>query len=82
MTEKKTPRPDADWTGARCAELGILGDMVNRLKAIDHGSNFMANLRACIDEAEKLSSWDFGGDKSFIQFLRDQAIKDRFGDSK
>ncbi len=82
MTAKKTPRPDADWSDARCAELEILGDMVNRLKALNHGSNFLANLQACIDDAEKLSAWDFGGDKSFINFLRDQAIKDRFGETQ
>ena len=46
---------------------------------LNHGSNFLGHVSVCIDLADRLRRWDMDTPSaSFVDFLHDQAINDRF----
>jgi hypothetical protein len=80
MTEPLKPREGCAWTDARVEQFETLRTLLNSVGMLNSGSNFLGNARSCIDLANKLRVWsDDWGTASFISFLHEQIIEDRFG---
>lgn len=63
-------------TDFRKEQLGILIDMLYKMRDIDKGSGFMGTLQQCIEDATKLTEADFGREDidSFVTFLQDELL--------
>lgn len=79
---KNTPRDGCKWDESRLEQFKKLERLVNTVSLLNHGSNFLGNMKECIDLAEDLRKWDMEGlQSSFMQFMADQIIADRFGEA-
>jgi hypothetical protein len=79
MSEPKTPREGCAWTEERCEQFKTLERLLNAVSLLNHGSNFLGATQECIALANALRRWDVDGlSSSFVHFLQDQIIKDRF----
>ena len=82
MSTKQTPREGCDWTDARCAQLRKFETLLNTASLLNHSSNMLGNIQEVISLANELREWgQFDNNDSrcsFINFLQDQAIQDRF----
>lgn len=79
MNTKQTPREGCAWTDERCAQFKTLERLLNAVSMLNHGSNFLGHVSECIDLADKLRRRDMDApSSSFVQFLHDQIIEDRF----
>ena len=82
MSTKQTPREGCDWTDARCVQLRKLETLLNTAYLLNHRTNMLGNIKEVISLANDLREWgqfDTSEEQvSFINFLRDQAIQDRF----
>jgi hypothetical protein len=79
MSATRTPREGCDWTGERCEQLVTLIRLLNSVSLLNHSTNFIGNVQRCIELADELRSWKMDAPSAgFLDFLRDQAIKDRF----
>lgn len=80
---KKTPREGCAWDDIRVEQFKKLERLVNSVSLLNHGSNFLGNVQQCIELADDLRRWDMEGlQSSFMQFMTDQIIEDRFGEKK
>ena len=83
MSAKKLPREGCAWTGERCAQFEKLERLLNSVSLLNHGSNFLGHVAECIELADELRRWDMETlSPSFVHFLHDQAIADRFPEEK
>jgi len=79
MTEKQTPREGCEWTDARCDQFGKLERLVNSVSMLNRTTNFLGEAQECIALSDQLRKWDMEAiEPSFMDFLRDQIIEDRF----
>jgi len=79
MNTPQTPREGCAWTDERCEQFEKLERLVNVASLLNHSSNFLGHAQECIDLAGDLRKWDIeAGGPSFLGFLRDQIIEDRF----
>lgn len=78
MSTTQKPREGCDWTDARCAELLKLETLLNAALLLNHSTNVLGNLQEVISLADELRKWGPKDRSSFINFLLDQAIQDRF----
>jgi hypothetical protein len=79
MDTPKTPREGCVWTDERCKQFDKLEQLVNVASMLNHSSPFLGRAQDCIDLAEELRKWDLDNRKpSFLSFLREQIIEDRF----
>jgi hypothetical protein len=80
---KQTPRDDCSWDDSRVEQFKKLERLVNGVSLLNHGSNFIGHVQECIELADELRKWDMEGlQSSFMQFMTDQIIKDRFEEVK
>jgi len=83
MSTKQAPREGCAWTDARCAQFEKLERLLNSVSLLNHGSNFLGHVAECIELADELRRWDVETPSpSFVAFLREQAIADRFQEEK
>jgi hypothetical protein len=74
-----TPREDCAWTEERCEQFRNLERLLNSVSMLNHSTNFLGNAQQCIEIADHLRKWDMDlPAPSFMDFLRDQIIEDRF----
>ena len=79
MSTKQTPREGCAWTDERCAQFETFERLLNAVSMLNHGSNFLGHVSECIDLADELRRWDMETPSpSFVVFLHDQALADRF----
>jgi hypothetical protein len=79
MNTPKTPREGCAWTDERCEQFKTLERLLNAVSLLNHGSNFLGAAQECIALANQLRKWDMeSGAPSFVHFLQDQIIEDRF----
>lgn len=73
-----------DWTDERCAEAEKLERLIGLCRSFNQCHGCLARLAEIEQMASKLSSTDFTKDarSSFMSFLRELAIKDRFPEAK
>ncbi|MFM7011959.1 MAG: hypothetical protein ACKO0Z_21960 [Betaproteobacteria bacterium] len=77
------PREGCAWDESRVAQFKKLEQLVNSVSLLNHGSNFIGHVQECIELADDLRKWDMEGlNSSFMQFMIDQIIKDRFGEQQ
>jgi len=83
MIEKRLLRDDCSWTDERCAQFEKFERLLYAVSMLNHGSNFLGHAQECIDLADELRRWNVDTPSpSFVGFLRDQAIADRFPEEK
>jgi hypothetical protein len=72
--------PNAVWDSSRCGELDLLERLVREVKAINGGNRCLERIASCIEMAEQLDRTTYEPvRRSFLSFLNDIAIDDRFG---
>lgn len=75
----RTPREGAVWDDGRCIDLDTLGLLLHEVAAINSGSHCLCRIARCIELAGQLNRGDRStGRQSFMQFLGELAITDRF----
>lgn len=71
--------PNAIWDDERVTQLELLDRLLKEVSAIDRANNCLARIEKCIELADALIQTDYRGRKgSFLGFLNDICIKDRF----
>jgi hypothetical protein len=81
--ELKKPREGCEWTDARCEQFKVLERLVNSVSLLNHSTNFLGHAQECIALADQLRKWDMDAlESSFMEFVRQQIIKDRFGEKQ
>jgi hypothetical protein len=79
MSEPKKPREGCAWTEERVGQFKTLERLLSAVSLLNHGSNFLGATQECIALANQLRKWDmWSGKPSFVHFLEDEIIKDRF----
>lgn len=80
---KNKPREGCEWTDARCEQFKLLERLINSVSLLNHSTNFLGHAQDCIELADQLRKWDIDNlESSFIEFMRQQIIKDRFVEQK
>ena len=73
--------PNTVWDSSRCDEMDKLEALLHEVVAINSGNRCLERIALCISLAESLQRTDRERTRrSFVQFLNDLALKDRFPD--
>jgi len=77
---KPEVNPNAVWDKSRCDELQMLERLVYETSMINNGGRCLERIAECISMAQSLSYTELNSPMrvSFLQFLSNLAIKDRF----
>lgn len=81
MNDDQKLNPDTVWDNSRILELETLQRLLFDSRELNTSTGIIESLSRIVTNAEYLLKTDFyKGRSSFIQFLRDQCIEDRFGE--
>ncbi len=79
----KRPRDGCKWTDARCEQFKVLERLVNSASLLNNTTNFLGHAQECIEMAKQLQKWDMDKmESSFMEFMRQQILEDRFGEQR